>query len=135
MELLSISQAAKKLGVHPNRLRAWEKQGLLMPVRLPSGQRRYPVDEINRILGTGGVKAAPEAVVVYARVSTKKQADAGNLERQMERLQQYAGEKGFTVKAELVDIASGLNQKRRGLANVLKLAEQGKYKKTAHRIP
>ncbi|WP_347405437.1 MerR family DNA-binding transcriptional regulator [Moorella sp. Hama-1] len=88
MELLSISQAAKKLGVHPNRLRAWEKQGLLIPVRLPSGQRRYPIDEINRILGTGGIKAEPEAVVLYARVSTKKQADAGNLERQMERLRQ-----------------------------------------------
>jgi len=28
MEPLSISQAAKKLGVHPNRLRAWEKQSL-----------------------------------------------------------------------------------------------------------
>jgi len=27
MELLYIGQAAKKLGVHPNRLRAWEKQG------------------------------------------------------------------------------------------------------------
>ena len=129
MELLSIGQAAKKLGVHPNRLRAWEKQGLLIPVRLPSGQRRYPVDEINRILGTGGVKAKPEAVVLYARVSTKKQADAGNLERQMERLRQYARENGFTIKAEFMDVASGLNQKRRGLASVLKLAEQGEYKK------
>ncbi|WP_222926487.1 MerR family DNA-binding transcriptional regulator [Fervidicola ferrireducens] len=42
MELLSIGEAAKKLGVHPNRLRAWEKQGLIKPVRLPSGPRRYP---------------------------------------------------------------------------------------------
>lgn len=43
----------KRLGVHPNRLRAWEKQGLIRPLRLPSGQRRYLVEEINRILGTG----------------------------------------------------------------------------------
>lgn len=135
MELLSISQAAKKLGVHPNRLRAWEKQGLLIPVRLPSGQRRYPVDEINRILGTGGVKAEPEAVMLYARVSTKKQADAGNLERQMERLRQYARENGFTIKAEFMDVASGLNQKRRGLSNVLKLAEQGEYKRLLIEYP
>nr|WP_041458878.1 MerR family DNA-binding transcriptional regulator [Ammonifex degensii] len=61
MELLSIGKAAKMLGVHPNRLRAWEKQGLIKPVRLPSGQRRYPVEEINRILGTGGMKAKPDA--------------------------------------------------------------------------
>jgi len=133
--MLSISQAAKKLGVHPNRLRAWEKQGLLMPVRLPSGQRRYPVDEINRILGTGGVKSETEAVVLYARVSTKKQADAGNLDRQVERLRQYARGKGYTIRAEFRDVASGLNQKRRGLANVLKLAEQGEYKKLIIEYP
>ncbi|WP_245574339.1 MerR family DNA-binding transcriptional regulator [Desulfovirgula thermocuniculi] len=54
MELLSIGEAAKRLGVHPNRLKAWEKQGLIKPVRLPSGHRRYPVEEINRILGTEG---------------------------------------------------------------------------------
>lgn len=42
---------------------------MLIPVRLPSGQRRYPIDEINRILGTGGIKAESEAVVLYARVS------------------------------------------------------------------
>lgn len=106
-----------------------------MPVRLPSGQRRYPVDEINRILGTGGVKAAPEGVVLYARVSTKKQADAGNLERQMERLRQYAEGKGFTVRAEFTDVASALNQKRRGLANVLKMAEQGECKKLLIEYP
>jgi putative resolvase len=135
MELLSISQAAKKLGVHPNRLRAWEKQGLINPVRLPSGQRRYPIDEINCILGTGGVKAEPEAVVLYARVSTKKQADAGNLDRQMERLRQYARENGFTVRSEFADVASGLNQKRRGLSNLLKLAERGEYKKLLIEYP
>ena len=71
----------------------------------------------------------PEAAVLYARVSTKKQADAGNLERQMKRLRQYARGEGYIIKAEFTDVASGLNQKRRGLANVLKLAVQGEYKK------
>ncbi|WP_207712635.1 MerR family DNA-binding transcriptional regulator [Desulfofundulus sp. TPOSR] len=97
MELLSIGEAAKRLGVHPNRLRVWEKQGLKRPVRLPSGQRRYPLDEIHRILGTGGIKAEPEAVALYARVSTKKQADAGNLARQLERLRVYAQGKGYRI--------------------------------------
>ncbi|MDN5347175.1 MAG: hypothetical protein PWP65_739 [Clostridia bacterium] len=31
MELLTISKAAKKLGVHPNSLRNWEKRGLIKP--------------------------------------------------------------------------------------------------------
>ncbi|WP_151191804.1 MerR family DNA-binding transcriptional regulator, partial [Desulfotomaculum copahuensis] len=108
------SKAAKKLGVHPNSLRNWEKRGLIKPLRLPGGQRRYSMDELNRLLSSGQLSGEPEAVVLYARVSTKKQAGAGNLERQMERLRQYAREKGFTVKAELTDLASGLNQKRRG---------------------
>ncbi|QZA32609.1 helix-turn-helix domain-containing protein [Hydrogenibacillus sp. N12] len=48
MELLSIREAAKKLGVHPNRLREWEKKGFIRPIRLPSGHRRYPIEEIDR---------------------------------------------------------------------------------------
>jgi DNA invertase Pin-like site-specific DNA recombinase len=40
-------------------------------------------------------------------VFTKKQADAGNLERQMERLRAYAREKGYRVVAEYSDVASG----------------------------
>jgi predicted site-specific integrase-resolvase len=135
MELLTISKAAKKLGVHPNSLRNWEKRGLIKPVRLPGGQRRYSMDELNRLLQSGQLTDGQEAVVLYARVSTKKQADAGNLDRQMERLRQYARENGFTVRAEFTDVASGLNQKRRGLANVLKLAEQGEYKKLIIEYP
>ncbi|TDA68033.1 MAG: IS607 family transposase [Clostridia bacterium] len=136
MELLTISKAAKRLGVHPNSLRNWEKQGLIKPVRLPGGQRRYSMDDLNRLLGSGQVLAGgQETVVLYARVSTKKQAEAGNLDRQIGRLRQYAGENGFTVRAELTDVASGLNQKRRGLTNVLKLAERGEYKKLLIEYP
>ncbi|AQS59134.1 IS607 family transposase [Desulforamulus ferrireducens] len=135
MELLTISKAAKKLGVHPNSLRNWEKQGLIKPVRLPGGQRRYSMDELNRLLQSGQLTDSQEAVVLYARVSTNKQADAGNLDRQMERLRQYARERKFNVKAELTDVASGLNQKRRGLTNVLKLAEHGEYKKLIIEYP
>ncbi len=70
--------------------------------------------------------------MLYARVSTKKQADAGNLDRQMERLRQYARENGFTIRAEFMDVASGLNQKRRGLLNVIKLAERGEFKNSSN---
>ncbi|MGI9862941.1 IS607 family transposase [Moorella naiadis] len=135
MELLTISKAAKKLGVHPNSLRNWEKRGLIKPVRLPGGQRRYSMDELNKLLQCGQLTDGREAAVLYARVSTKKQADAGNLERQMERLRQYAKEDSFIVRAEFADVASGLNQKRRGLTNVLKLAEQGEYRRLIIEYP
>lgn len=135
MQMLSISQAAKMLGVHPQRLRVWEKQGLIKPVRLPSGVRRYPLAEIERILQAGGAVPEPETAVLYARVSTKKQADAGNLERQLERLRAYAKEKGYRVAAEHSDVASGLNQKRRGLERVLKMAERGEFRRLLIEYP
>ncbi|MEW6107073.1 MAG: MerR family DNA-binding transcriptional regulator [Bacillota bacterium] len=115
MELLTISKAAKKLGVQPNSPRNWEKRGLIKPFRLPGGQRRYSTDELNRLLFSGQVSDEPEAAVLYARVSTKKQADAGNLKPQMDRLGQYAQEHSLTVKAEFTDVASCLNESRRGL--------------------
>lgn len=86
-------------------------------------------------MGTGGVKATPDTVVIYARVSTKKQADAGNLQRQVERLRQYAREQNYHIITEYTDIASGLNQKRRGLAKVMKAAEQGEFKKLLIEYP
>jgi putative resolvase len=61
---------------------------------------------------------------VYARVSTKKQADAGNLERQRQRLMEYAARQGYQVVLEAMDTASGLNPRRRGLRKMIQAAEQ-----------
>lgn len=135
--MLSISQAAKIIGVHPNSLRAWERQGLIKPVRLPSGQRRYSLNELNHILETGeGVKGIqPDTVAIYARVSTKKQAGAGNLDRQLERLRQHAKDQNYHITIECTDIASGLNQKRQGLTKIFKTAERGEIKKLIIEYP
>jgi putative resolvase len=59
--LLTITQAASRLGVHPNTLRAWADKGLVPHTRLPSGYRRFTpeqVDEIRRGMLTGKEKAA-----------------------------------------------------------------------------
>jgi len=93
------------------------------------------MDELNRLLQSGQLDAGQEGVVLYARVSTKKQADAGNLNRQLERLRQHAIKSHYRIVAEFTDVASGLNQKRRGLVNVLKLAERGDYKKLIIEYP
>lgn len=52
--LLTISQAAKRLGVSQNTLRAWADNGLISVVKLPSGYRRFEpevIDEKRRELG------------------------------------------------------------------------------------
>ena len=49
MKLLTISEAARDLGIHPNTLRGWVDRGLVPVVRLPSGHRRFEPEQIERI--------------------------------------------------------------------------------------
>lgn len=53
-QLLSISEAARRLGVHVNTLRRWADHGDIQAVRLPSGFRRFEpavIEEKRRELG------------------------------------------------------------------------------------
>ena len=43
---LTISKAAKQLGVSINTLRRWDKEGLLIPEKTPKGHRRYDEEEL-----------------------------------------------------------------------------------------
>ncbi|RLC73694.1 MAG: DNA-binding protein [Chloroflexi bacterium] len=49
--MLTTTQVAELLGVHPNTVRKWANQGFLQVVRLgPRGDRRFPEEEIARLL-------------------------------------------------------------------------------------
>jgi len=48
---LSVTKAARLLGVHPNTIRAWSDQGRLRYYRInPRGDRRYRVGDLHRFL-------------------------------------------------------------------------------------
>ena len=55
--LLTTSAAARRLGVHANTLRAWADKGLVRHVKLPSGYRRFPAREIERLRQEMGLGA------------------------------------------------------------------------------
>ena len=58
---LSVTKAARILGVHPNTIRAWSDQGRLRYYRInPRGDRRYRVGDLQ------GFLAAAEATGVNA---------------------------------------------------------------------
>ena len=59
--LLTISEAAGLLGVHPNTLRGWADKGLVNHVKLPSGYRRFTLDEIKRLRREMGIDAAEDS--------------------------------------------------------------------------
>jgi predicted site-specific integrase-resolvase len=76
------------------------------------------------LIGEERAEKESKRCAVYARVSTAKQAEAGNLQRQKERLITYAVEKGYQVKAVYTEIASGLNENRRELAKLTDAASK-----------
>lgn len=47
--MTSIKDAAEELGVHANTIRHWFDTGLIHGHRLPSGTRRIPTSEVERI--------------------------------------------------------------------------------------
>ena len=124
-KLLTSHQLAKLLNVWPETLRRWEREGKLIPLRTPGGHRRYKESQVLALIGEEIAEKDVKRCAVYARVSTAKQAEAGNLQRQKERLITYAVEKGYQVKAVCTEIASGLNENRRELAKLAKAATKG----------
>lgn len=50
-KLLKISEAAHMLGVHPETLRRWDREGKIQTIIINErGDRRFKVDEINKII-------------------------------------------------------------------------------------
>jgi len=117
-QLYRTGEAAKLLGVHPMTLRRWIKAGKVKAKRTVGGEFRVPESEIMRLLGEREVVSK---AVIYARVSSSDQKD--DLERQVKYLQEYCSAKGYKVMEVLTDVASGLNEKRRGLRKLFKLVE------------
>ena len=115
--LLSIGEASEMLGVSVQTLRNWEKRGYIQSERTPSGHRRYALSDIRSHLED---QVDDKQAFLYVRVSTKKQEESGNLLRQKERLMNYAIEQGLHIAGVYEDVASGLNENRKGLSKLLK---------------
>jgi len=62
--------------------------------------------------------------VIYARVSSRKQVEQGDLDRQVEALKKYAAEQGYEIVAVIKDIGSGLKEQRPGLKRLLRLVTE-----------
>ena len=96
MRLYTSKQAAEFLNVAVSTIIRWDNEGKIHPLRTPGGHRRFTEEELQRVLG---FQASPQPQVLraalYARVSTKKQQNTGNLDRQMERLREHAREQGY----------------------------------------
>lgn len=125
----SVSKAAKILGVSTKTIRRWDAGGIIKTSMTPGGHRRISDSEINRILKEKDKLLSDESdsegfvknnrAFIYARVSTKKKADSGNLERQKDRLTAYASENGYDIVGVFSEVASGVNENRSQLMKML----------------
>jgi putative resolvase len=119
--LLHPKEAAYELGVSTKTIHRWDEAGKLRTVRTVGNQRRIPIEEIWRLRSLG--KRA-ERCVLYARVSSVRQEQDGNLSRQTERLKEAANERGYQVVQMITEQASSLNERRKGMKKLLALVGQ-----------
>ena len=100
---MKLSQYAKKVGVTYRTAFRWWQNGDIKGYQLPSGT----------IVVTRGEepKVNPDGqVAIYARVSSHEHR--ANLDRQVERLEDYCAAKGYQVSKVVKEIGSGVNDNR-----------------------
>ena len=103
---MKLSAYAKQLGISYKTAWRWYTDGKLDAYQAESGT----------IIVRDAV-ALPSGIALYARVSSADQKP--DLERQMERLRDYASAKGYQIDKAVMEIASGLNDNRPKLTVLL----------------
>ena len=106
---MKLSQYAKQQGISYKTAWRWYKAGQLDAYQTPTGMVvvRDP-KEVRPVTGR---------IALYARVSSIGQKE--DLDRQVQRLKDYAAAKGYQVSKEVTEIASGLNDQRPKLEKLL----------------
>ncbi len=122
--LLSPKEAAAELGISVKTVHRWDETGKLHTLRTAGNQRRVPVEEISRLRRQGKGEQGAERCALYARVSSVRQEQDGNLARQTGRLQEAARARGYEVVAVISEQASSLNEKRKGMKKLLQLVKE-----------
>jgi len=103
-----VSQYAKRYNVTTRTVWNWIMAGRLNIERTNTGRVLIIEDDDKKI---------NDAVAVYARVSSSENKD--NLQRQRERLEEYCTARGYKIIRSVMEVGSGLNDKRPKLESLL----------------
>ena len=131
-EYITTKKTVELLQITPKTLRIWDKENKIRTIRTPSGIRRYNLKDIQNILScsTPPKEQGKEnkQKVCYARVSSQKQMDDLNRQKDFFRSQ-------FPNHLLVTDVASGINWKRKGLQTLLEQSMSGNISEivVAHR--
>ncbi len=54
IKYMTVAEFASKIGVHPQTVRKWDREGVLKPHHvLPSGRRLYSEEQVEKITNKG----------------------------------------------------------------------------------
>src|SRR5258708_14597044 len=101
-------------------------------VRTIGQQRRIPIEEISRLRRQGEGKQRTERCVLYARVSSGRQEQGGNLARQSARLKEAATKRDYEVVQVIAEQPCSLNERRRGMKKLLALLGEQAVRSEEH---
>ena len=108
---MKLTDWAKKNGISYKTAWRWATSNKMPVPTVKSATGLYLVDE--PVIKKNNVKCC----AIYGRVSSQPQKQ--DLERQIERVKQFAISNGYVIDKVVAEIASGLNDKRKGLLALL----------------
>lgn len=117
INMYSINEFAKLIGVTAQTLRNWDKNGKLKPIVLKSKHRRYTNEHLNFIKN---IKSINKLNIIYCRESTKQQKSS--LKEQENKLKIYCLANGIKIDKVISEFGSALNFNRKGLKEIIELA-------------
>lgn len=114
----TLNQFANKIGITPQTLRTWHKEGRLNPAFITDGgHRRYTHKQYLEFVGETSNQTT-KLNVGYVRVSSKKQSD--DLVRQAQLMENYLISKGKPFKI-IQSVGSGINYKNPQLHELIRM--------------
>lgn len=116
-----IQEASEYLGVHPQTLRRWEREGRITPKHTPGGRRVYTKDQLDKLIPETDSDTDTRQTIGYCRVSTPEQKE--DLQRQAELITLYCASNGWEHSI-ITDTGSGLNYHKKGLQELIKLIDE-----------
>ena len=122
-------EVAELLGVTVPTVIRYCETNLLPFHKTEFGHRRILAEDIYNYLVSQNMvyddTNSTKSDVIYARVATHKQAERGDLERQVEKVKLYAIDQNVHNLIVKTDIASGLNEHRKSLLSLIDMVQKG----------
>ena len=120
-EYYKTGELAKMIGKHTRTVQSYCIRGDINSIIIPSGKRIISRDEVIRYLKSSNLLYEDDNKIdlIYARVSTNKQKNRGDLDKQIEYITKEIITKNPKNLKIFLEVGSGLNDNRKELKKLL----------------